>query len=118
MATFDERAKDWDTPERIARAAEAADAIRANVALAPTDRVATVGSKGVDEGRGHDDAVRPGPGDRPDISRPADPEPDRDSLNGAMSRRGTCGPRRVRKPGAEASSSATHQLPKAFKPRT
>ena len=23
MATFDERAKDWDTPERIARAAEA-----------------------------------------------------------------------------------------------
>ena len=33
------------------------------------------------------------------------------SLNGAMSRRGTCGRRRARKPGAAASSSATHQLP-------
>ena len=32
MATFDERAKEWDTPERVARAAEAvAAAIRANV---------------------------------------------------------------------------------------
>jgi SAM-dependent methyltransferase len=44
MATFDERAKDWDTPERIARAAEAADAIRANVDLAPTDRVVDLGA--------------------------------------------------------------------------
>jgi SAM-dependent methyltransferase len=44
MATFDERAKDWDTPERVARAAEAADAIRANIALAPTDRVVDVGA--------------------------------------------------------------------------
>jgi ubiquinone/menaquinone biosynthesis C-methylase UbiE len=44
MATFDERAKDWDTPERIARAAEAADAIRANVDLAPTDRVVDIGA--------------------------------------------------------------------------
>lgn len=44
MATFDERAKDWDTPERIARAADAADAIRANVALAPTDRVVDIGA--------------------------------------------------------------------------
>jgi SAM-dependent methyltransferase len=44
MATFDERAKDWDTPERIARAAEAADANRANVALAPTDRVVDIGA--------------------------------------------------------------------------
>ena len=44
MATFDERAKDWDTPERIARAAEAADAIRANVTLAPTDRVVDIGA--------------------------------------------------------------------------
>jgi ubiquinone/menaquinone biosynthesis C-methylase UbiE len=44
MATFDERAKDWDTPERIARAAEAADAIRANVALTPTDRVVDIGA--------------------------------------------------------------------------
>ena len=43
MATFDERAKGWDTPERIARAAEAADAIRANVALTPTDRVVDIG---------------------------------------------------------------------------
>jgi ubiquinone/menaquinone biosynthesis C-methylase UbiE len=44
MATFDERAKDWDTPERISRAAEAADAIRANVALTPTDRVVDIGA--------------------------------------------------------------------------
>jgi len=44
MATFDERAKDWDTPERIERAAEAADAIRANVALTPTDRVVDIGA--------------------------------------------------------------------------
>src|SRR4029077_149173 len=44
MATFDEGAKDWDTPERIARAADAADAIRANVALAPTDRVVDIGA--------------------------------------------------------------------------
>jgi len=44
MATFDERAKDWDTPERIARTAEAANAIRANVALAPTDRVVDIGA--------------------------------------------------------------------------
>ncbi len=44
MATFDERAKDWDTPERIARAGEAADAIRANVPLAPTDRVVDIGA--------------------------------------------------------------------------
>ena len=44
MSTFDERAKDWDTPERIARAAEAAGAIRANVDLAPTDRVVDIGA--------------------------------------------------------------------------
>ena len=44
MATFDERAKDWDTPERIARAGEAADAIRANVPLASTDRVVDIGA--------------------------------------------------------------------------
>jgi ubiquinone/menaquinone biosynthesis C-methylase UbiE len=44
MSTFDERAKDWDTPERIARAAEAADVIRANVDLAPTDRVVDIGA--------------------------------------------------------------------------
>ncbi len=44
MSTFDERAKDWDTPERIARAAEAAGVIRANVDLAPTDRVVDIGA--------------------------------------------------------------------------
>ncbi len=44
MATFDERAKDWDTPERRARADEAASAIRANVTLAPTDRVVDIGA--------------------------------------------------------------------------
>ena len=44
MSTFDERAKDWDTPERVARAAEAADAIRANVDLARTDRVVDIGA--------------------------------------------------------------------------
>jgi ubiquinone/menaquinone biosynthesis C-methylase UbiE len=44
MSTFDERAKDWDTPERVARAAEAADAIRANITLAPTDRIVDIGA--------------------------------------------------------------------------
>ena len=44
MSTFDERAKDWDTPERVARAAEAAAAIRANIDLARTDRVVDIGA--------------------------------------------------------------------------
>jgi 2-polyprenyl-3-methyl-5-hydroxy-6-metoxy-1,4-benzoquinol methylase len=44
MATFDERAKDWDTPERVARAAEVADAVRTAIPLAPTDRLADVGA--------------------------------------------------------------------------
>ena len=44
MSTFDEKAKDWDTPERVARAAEAAEAIRANVDLARTDRVVDIGA--------------------------------------------------------------------------
>ena len=44
MSTFDQRAKDWDTPERITRAAEAARVIRANVDLAPTDRVVDIGA--------------------------------------------------------------------------
>ena len=44
MSTFDERAKDWDTPERVARAAEAAGAIRANVDLTRTDRVVDIGA--------------------------------------------------------------------------
>jgi hypothetical protein len=33
MATFDERARDWDTPDRIERAGEVAAAIRAAVPL-------------------------------------------------------------------------------------
>ena len=44
MATFDERAKDWDTPERIARAGQVASAIRASVPLAATDRLVDVGA--------------------------------------------------------------------------
>jgi ubiquinone/menaquinone biosynthesis C-methylase UbiE len=44
MATFDERAKDWDTPDRIARAAQVADAIRDAVPLGRTDRLADVGA--------------------------------------------------------------------------
>ena len=44
MSTFDEKAKDWDTPERVARAAEAAAAIRANVNLGRTDRVVDIGA--------------------------------------------------------------------------
>jgi 2-polyprenyl-3-methyl-5-hydroxy-6-metoxy-1,4-benzoquinol methylase len=44
MTTFDERAKDWDTPERIARAARVADSIRDAVPLHPTDRLADIGA--------------------------------------------------------------------------
>jgi ubiquinone/menaquinone biosynthesis C-methylase UbiE len=44
MATFDERARDWDTPERIARAAEVAKAIRAAVPLSGTERLIDVGA--------------------------------------------------------------------------
>jgi 2-polyprenyl-3-methyl-5-hydroxy-6-metoxy-1,4-benzoquinol methylase len=44
MATFDERAKDWDTPDRIARAAELASTIRATVPLKRTDRLVDVGA--------------------------------------------------------------------------
>ncbi len=44
MATFDERAREWDTPERRARAEAVADAIRANVALTPTTRTIDVGA--------------------------------------------------------------------------
>ncbi len=44
MTTFDERARDWDTPERIARAAEVAEAVRAAITLAPTDRLVDVGA--------------------------------------------------------------------------
>jgi ubiquinone/menaquinone biosynthesis C-methylase UbiE len=44
MATFDERARDWDTPERIARAAEVAKAIRSAVPLSGTERLIDVGA--------------------------------------------------------------------------
>jgi 2-polyprenyl-3-methyl-5-hydroxy-6-metoxy-1,4-benzoquinol methylase len=44
MTTFDERAKDWDTPTRIARARQIAAAIRAAVPLARDNRLADVGA--------------------------------------------------------------------------
>jgi ubiquinone/menaquinone biosynthesis C-methylase UbiE len=44
VATFDERAKGWDTPERIRRAGEVAGAIRAALPLARTDRLIDVGA--------------------------------------------------------------------------
>ncbi|HEX3429092.1 MAG TPA: class I SAM-dependent methyltransferase [Candidatus Limnocylindrales bacterium] len=44
MTTFDERAKDWDTPTRIARARQIAAAIRPAVPLARDDRLADVGA--------------------------------------------------------------------------
>jgi ubiquinone/menaquinone biosynthesis C-methylase UbiE len=44
VSTFDERARDWDTPERVRRASVVADAIRANVPLTPTTRAIDVGA--------------------------------------------------------------------------
>ena len=44
MATFDERARDWDTPERIARAAEVAPAIRGALDLTGAERTIDVGA--------------------------------------------------------------------------
>jgi len=44
MTTFDERAREWDTPERRERAEAVADAIRANVALTPRTRTIDVGA--------------------------------------------------------------------------
>ena len=44
MATFDERAKEWDTPDRIERAAEVAAAIGAAVPLSGSERVVEVGA--------------------------------------------------------------------------
>lgn len=44
MATFDERARDWDTPERIDRAARVAAAIEEAVPLRRTDRLVDVGA--------------------------------------------------------------------------
>jgi ubiquinone/menaquinone biosynthesis C-methylase UbiE len=44
MATFDERAREWDTPERISRAARVAAAIEAAVPLGQADRLVDVGA--------------------------------------------------------------------------
>ena len=44
MSTFDERARAWDTPERRERAAAVAEAIRANMDLAPTVRAVDIGA--------------------------------------------------------------------------
>jgi SAM-dependent methyltransferase len=44
MATFDERAREWDTPERQERAEAVAASIRANVPLTPTTRTIDVGA--------------------------------------------------------------------------
>jgi ubiquinone/menaquinone biosynthesis C-methylase UbiE len=44
MSTFDERARDWDTPERVERAREVAGAIRATVPLSPATRLIDVGA--------------------------------------------------------------------------
>jgi ubiquinone/menaquinone biosynthesis C-methylase UbiE len=44
MSRFDDMARDWDTPERVARAREAAAAIREHVGLDPTMRVIDLGA--------------------------------------------------------------------------
>lgn len=44
MATFDERAKEWDTPERAERAAVVAGAVRAAVTLSPEMRAIEIGA--------------------------------------------------------------------------
>jgi 2-polyprenyl-3-methyl-5-hydroxy-6-metoxy-1,4-benzoquinol methylase len=44
MSTFDERALDWDTPERQERAESVAGAIRANVRLTRATRVIDIGA--------------------------------------------------------------------------
>jgi ubiquinone/menaquinone biosynthesis C-methylase UbiE len=44
MATFDERAKEWDTPDRIERAAMVASAVRAAVPLSPEMRAIEIGA--------------------------------------------------------------------------
>ena len=44
MATFDERAREWDTPDRIARAREVAVAIRAVVPLSRDLRAIEIGA--------------------------------------------------------------------------
>jgi ubiquinone/menaquinone biosynthesis C-methylase UbiE len=44
MSRFDEKAADWDTPDRAARAHELAEAIRAHVPLDPTMRMVEIGA--------------------------------------------------------------------------
>jgi ubiquinone/menaquinone biosynthesis C-methylase UbiE len=44
MSNFDERARDWDTPERRERAEAVAEVIRATVPLTPTMRAIDVGA--------------------------------------------------------------------------
>jgi ubiquinone/menaquinone biosynthesis C-methylase UbiE len=44
MATFDERASDWDTPDRIARAESVASVIRSVVEIPPGTRAIEVGA--------------------------------------------------------------------------
>lgn len=44
MTMFDERARDWDTPERIERAGRVAAAIRGTLDLSPADRLVDVGA--------------------------------------------------------------------------
>lgn len=44
MATFDERAKEWDTPDRIERAAVVAEAVRAAVPFSPDMRAIEIGA--------------------------------------------------------------------------
>jgi ubiquinone/menaquinone biosynthesis C-methylase UbiE len=44
VSSFDERARDWDTPERRQRADEVARAIRASVPLTPDTRTIDVGA--------------------------------------------------------------------------
>jgi len=44
MSTFDERARDWDTPERQDRAEAVARVIRGSVALSSTSRIIDIGA--------------------------------------------------------------------------
>ena len=44
VSSFDERARDWDTPERRARSSVVAEAIRASVTLEPTMRAIDIGA--------------------------------------------------------------------------
>lgn len=44
MASFDEKAVDWDTPERVLRAHELADVIRSDVPLEPSMRMVEIGA--------------------------------------------------------------------------